>query len=180
MLLGTDLVGWMELGMEIEEVDDHALDGIPKRIVAKAMSCLGKSAFHGFKIHTANLLLLGLQPHDGVLEQKELPSHTVVALGRAELDELLCHVNDIHTEIRALLQVHYQVTPAGNNQTVAGLEAESPSVAFEGTMPSVAIGMAQIVGKRGIADSLQRAVNDDMLYKIAHLLANYSLNRPQS
>ena len=83
MLLGTDLVCRIQLGMEVEEVDNHTLHGIHQRIVAEMMIGLLQPSLHGIEIQPAYLLLLGLQLHDGVLKQKELAAHAVVALGRA-------------------------------------------------------------------------------------------------
>lgn len=99
---------------------------------------------HGIKILTAYLLLFGLQLHDRALKQEEMAAHTVVTLGRAELDELLRHINDIHAEILALLQIHYKISPTGYNQAVTCLEAERLSDALKSAIPIVTIGNGKV------------------------------------
>ena len=170
MLLGGDFVCWIQLGMEVEEIDDHTLHGIHQRIVAEMMIGLLQPSFHGLEIQSAYLLLLGRQLHDGVLKQKELAAHAVVALGRAELDELLRHIDNIHAEILALRQVHHQIATTDYNQAVASLKAERLPVALERAIPFVAIGMAKVVGKLWLTDSLQRVVYDNMLNRFHWIL----------
>ena len=64
----------------IKKIDNHTLHGIHQRIMPETMLGLLQPSFHGFKIQTAYLLLRRLQLHDGVLKQKELAAHAVVAL----------------------------------------------------------------------------------------------------
>ena len=163
MLLGGDFVGRVQLGMEVEEVDNHTLYGIHQCIVAEMMVGLLQPSLHGLEILAAYLLLIGLQLHDGVLKQKELSAHAIVALGCGHLNELLRYIDDIHTEILALLQVHHQVPTASYNQAVASLETECLSIALERAISIVAIGVAEIVGKLCLTDSLQCVVYDYML-----------------
>ena len=110
--------------MKVEKNYNHALHGIRQRIVPEMVVGLLQPSLHGLEVHSARILLLGLQLHDGVLEQKELAAHAVVALGGGHLDELLRHINDIYTEVGALLQVRHQIAPTGYNQAVACLETE--------------------------------------------------------
>ena len=146
------------------EVDDHTLHGIHQCIVAEMMVGLLQPSFHSLEIQTAYLLLHRGQLHDGILKQKELAAHAVVALGRAEFYELLRHIDDIHAEFLAFLQVHHQVPPTGNNHAVASLEAELLSVALKSTIPIVTIGMTKIVGEQRLTDSFQCIVYNYMLY----------------
>ena len=108
---------------------------------------------YSLEIMLAHPLLFWGQLHDGVLEQRQLPPHAIVRLRCTEFDELLCHVDDIHPEAVALLQVLHQVATAGDDQAVAGLKAKRLAVTLESAIPLVAIGMAEIVGKRCVADS---------------------------
>ena len=128
--------------MKVEKIYNHALHGVHQCIMSETMVGLLQPSFHGFKIQTAYLLLLRLQLHDGILKQKELPAHSVVALRCGHLNELLCNINDIHTEILTLFQIHHQIPSTGNNQAVASLETERLSVALKRAIPIIAISMA--------------------------------------
>ena len=156
------------MGVEVEEVDNHAFHGIHERVVAEEVARLLQASLHGLEVQLATLLLLRVEPHDGVLEKRELAPHAVVRLRRGHLDELLRHVDDIHAEVHAFLQVLHQVAPAGNNQAVARLETELPPVSFEGAKAFVAVGMAKIVGKLGVANPCQRMVYNNVLNAVHH------------
>ena len=61
MLLRRNLVCTIELGVEIEEVDNHAFDGVLQRIMTEMMTRLCQPPLHGIKVLTANLLLFRCQ-----------------------------------------------------------------------------------------------------------------------
>jgi len=152
--------------MEVEEVDNHALHGISQGIVTEPVGRIGQSPLDGLEVQLAYLLLLRLQPHDGVLEECQMAPHAVVRLRRGQFDELLSDVDDIHPEVTALLQVPDQVAPARNNQAVARLHAELAVMTLERAVPRRAVGVTQIVGKLTVANPRQCRVPYYMLYSI--------------
>ena len=163
MLQRTDFVGRVKPGVKVKKVNNHALHGIHQCIVTEAVAGLSQSALYGVKVSPASVLLLRRQFHDGVLKQRQVSAHAVVALRRACLDELLRYVDDIHLKVLAFPQLLHEVAPAGYNHTVARLKSERLSVALESAISVVAVGVTEIVGKGSLADSLQCMVNDDVL-----------------
>ena len=62
-----------------------------------------------------------------------------------------------------ILEVLDQIASPDYNHAVTRLKAECLPIPLKGAVPAMTIGMTQIVGKRGIADSLQRVVDDNVL-----------------
>ena len=116
------------LALLVEEVDDHTFYGVLQRIMTEMVPRLHQSSLHGVEVLAANFLLLRRKLHDGILEQREMSAHTVIALWRGELYELLSHIYHINFEVITLLQTLHQVPSAGYNHAVARLETEQTAV----------------------------------------------------
>ena len=63
VLLTADLVGTIQRGVEVEEVYNHALHGIPQGIVAEPVGRLGLSPLDGLEDQLAILLYFWLQKY---------------------------------------------------------------------------------------------------------------------
>ena len=141
--LRRDLVVAVKFDVEVEEVDNHALYGVDHRLAVEVVVRERQPSLDVVEVEGAHLLLLGVEPHDGVVEQSQVTFHAVVALWRTHLDELLRDINGIDFKILALHDVPSQITTR-ENQAVACLEAKRLVVKLEIAMPLVAIGVAQI------------------------------------
>ena len=117
------------------------------------------------EVEGAHLLLLGVEPHDGVVEQSQVTFHAIVALWRTHLDKLLRDINGIDFKIMDLHDIPRQIA-AGENQAVARLKAKRLVIEFEIAMPLVAIGVAQITRKPFVAEVDQGVLYDDVLTDI--------------
>ena len=147
--------------MEVEEVDNHALDGVDHRLAVEVVVREFQPLLDVVEIERAHLLLLWGEPHDGVVEQGHVPLHAVVALRCTHLDELLRDVDGIHLEILALHDVACHVA-AGENQAVARLKAKRLVVELKIAMPLAAIGVAQVARKPLVAEVGQGVFDDDV------------------
>ena len=139
--------------MEVEEVENHCLHSIDEHIAVEVVLWLTEPLDDDGKVVGTLLLLYRREPHDGVLEERQVSSRAVVALRGGYLNEFLCDVNDIHLEVATLHKVGQQFATAGNDETVARLETKRLVVVVEGAMPLMAVGMAQIATELPIADS---------------------------
>ena len=70
MILRTYFINPIQLSMKIEEINNHALNGVHQGIVTKAVLHLLEPEFHVVEVHSANLLLLGSETHDGVFKER--------------------------------------------------------------------------------------------------------------
>ena len=147
--------------MEVEEVDNHALDGVDHRLAVEVVVREFQPLLDVVEIEGAHLLLLGGEPHDGVVEQGQVSLHAVVALRCTHLDELLRDVDGIHLEILALHDVACHVA-AGENQAVARLKAKRLVVELKIAMPLAAIGVAQVARKPLVAEVDQGVFYDNV------------------
>jgi hypothetical protein len=150
--------------MEIEEIDDHTLDGVAQRVATEAVVGLREAEAHVVEILAAYLLLARCEAHDGVAEEGQMTAHAIVALWRGLFDEFLRDIDDIHSEIGTFAEVAHEVAPPGYDQAVARLEAERLAVADEGAVARAAKGVAQIAGILLVADVAQCVVEDDVLH----------------
>jgi len=163
--LRRDLVVAVKFDVEVEEVDNHALYGVDHRLAVEVVVREREPPLDVVEVEGAHLLLLSVEPHNGVVEQGQMTFHAVVALRRTYLDELLRDINGIDFKIRALNDVSRQIT-TGENQTVARLETKRHVVELEIAMPIVAIGVAQVARKPIVAEVGQGVFYDDVLTDI--------------
>ena len=147
--------------MEVEEVDNHALDGVDHRLAVEVVVREFQPLLDVVEIERAHLLLLWGEPHDGVVEQGQVSLHAVVALRCTHLDELLRDVDGIHLEILALHDVACHVA-AGENQAVARLKTKRLVAELKIAMPLAAIGVAQVARKPLVAEVGQGVFDDDV------------------
>ena len=148
--LRRDLVVAVEFNVEVEEVDNHALDGVDHRLAVEVVVREREPPLDVVEVEGAHLLLLGVEPHDGIVEQGQMTFHAIVALWRTHLDKLLRDINGIDFKIMALHDIPRQIA-AGENQAVARLEAKCLVVEIKIAVPLAAIGVAQIARKPLIA-----------------------------
>ena len=172
VILRRDAVCAVELGMEVEEVQNHALYGILHGIAVETMGCLLQSALDVVEVQGTNLLLVGCQAHNGILEKRQMTTHSIVCLWSGDFDESLGHVDDIHPEIITLHEIPDEVAPTRHYQTIACFEAKLPASVLEGTESRMAIGMTEIVGKLAVGYVPERIVDNDVLYSVHRLISN--------
>ena len=165
VLLRRDAVHAIERGMEVEEIENHRLDGRDEDVAVELVLGLRQTLTDDGEVVGAHVLLLGRQAHDGVLEQRQVAPHAIVALRRAHLDELLRDIDDVYHKVIAGLSAAEQVAAAGNDHAVAGLQRELAVVVRQLALAAVAVGMAQIAGQQRVGHPVQRVVEDDVLYK---------------
>lgn len=149
------------LGVKIEEVNNHPLDGVNHRLAVEMVVGEGITAFDIVEIEHTHLLLLGVEPHDGVVEQGQMPLHAIVALWGTDLDKLLRHIHHIDHEIRALFDMAHCIA-TGQNKTIAYLETERLIIKNEGAVTLSAKSMGEIARITLIGDVGQRVLNDDV------------------
>lgn len=172
MLLRRDAVHAIERGVEVEEIEDHRLDGRDEDVAVELMIGLRQALTNDGEVIGAHALLLGRQTHDGVLEQRQVAPHAIVALWRAHLNKLLRYIDDFDREVVAGLAAAEQVAAAGNDHAVAGLQCELAVVIRQPAMAAVAVGMAQIAGQQWVGHPVQGVVEDDVLYKFHSVLSH--------
>ena len=164
--LRRDLVVAVEFNVEVEEVDNHALDGVDHRLAVEVVVREGQPLLDVVEVERAHLLLLGGEPHDGVVEQGQMPLHAVVALRRTHLDELLRDIDGIDFKILALHDASRHIA-AGENQAVVRLEAKCLVVELKIAMPLATIGVAQVARKPLVAE-VDQSVFDDNVWADVH------------
>ena len=160
-VLRSDLVVAVKIHMEIEEVDNHTLYGINHRLTMEVVVCERQPLLDVVEVECAHLLLLGGEPHDGVVEQGQMPLHAVVALRRTHLDELLRDIDGIDFKILALHDASRHIA-AGENQAVVRLEAKCLVVELKIAMPLATIGVAQVARKPLVAEVDQGVFYDNV------------------
>lgn len=171
VLLRRDAVHAIERGVEVEEIENHRLDGRDEDVAVELMLGLRQALTNDGEVIGTHALLLGRQTHDGVLEQRQVAPHAIVALWRAHLDKLLRDIDDLDCEVVAGLAAE-QVAAAGNDHAVAGLQRELAVVIRQPAMAAVAVGMAQIAGQQRVGHPVQGVVEDDVLYKFHSVLSH--------
>jgi len=152
--------------MKVEEINNHTLYGIDQGIMTETVIDFRQTPFHSFKIPATHLLLTRKQFHDGVLEESEMPLHSVVALWSGNLNKLLGNVNHIYYEIIALSYLLHQVTSPGHDETVARLKAEQFAILHKRAESLMTIGVTQIAGKPAVAYARERIFYYYMLHRV--------------
>jgi len=161
VLCGDLLAAAVKLHVEVEEVDDHALDGVNHGLAVEVMAGEGMPPLDVVEVEHAHLLLLGVEAHDGVDEQRQMSLRAIIALRCADLDELLRNIHHINHEIKALHYILHQVAPR-KDEAVARLEAERLVVEGEGAVSISTKGMCQVAGIPLVGDVGQGAFDDDV------------------
>lgn len=143
MLLGDSILVSIERGMEIEKVDYHGLNGIEHGIAMKLMVVERKATADVVKIECTYLLHLGCEVHEGIVEQGQASTNTIVALRSGKRDKLRGDIDHVHPELLALVNLLEQVT-AAYNQAIAASHGVCLSVEEETAFPRMAVGMTQV------------------------------------
>jgi len=171
LVLCGNLIEAIQFCVEVEEVEYHRLHGIDEYVAEKVVLRLREALPDDGEVVDAAFLLFFREAHDGIVEQRQMSLHAIVALRCCYLQELQRGRYHVHAEVLAFLEILYHVAPTGDNHTVALTEAEGLVVVGKRAISFMTIGMAQIVGEFCVADVLECIVYDDMLYGI-HLPNN--------
>ena len=171
LVLCGNLIEAIQFSVEVEEVEYHRLHGIDEYVAEKVVLRLREALPDDGEVVDAAFLLFLREAHDGIVEQRQMPLHAIVALRCCHLKELQRGRYHVHVEVLAFPEMFYHVAPTGDNHTVALTEAEGLVVVGKRAISFMTIGMTQIVGEFCVTDVLERVVYDDMLYGI-HLPNN--------
>ena len=140
--------------MEVEEIDNHALDGIDHGIPMKVVSCQCQAPFDIVEVECTDLLLFFRQAHNRIVEQCHRPLHTIITMWCGYFDKLRCNINHIQLEVFALTDTFHQIATA-YNQTLTSLQPVYIIIIGELTETLVAIGMTQVASHLAPADAGQ-------------------------
>ena len=138
------LVGTVEHSMEIEEIEYHGLHCVGKHLMVEVVLGLREAQPDHLKVGGTALPHLRREPHNGIMEQRQVAADAIVGLRRRHFDKLLGDVNHAYAEVAALLQVLHKVASTRNDKAVASLHAMLVAVAGERARAAMTIGMAYI------------------------------------
>jgi len=85
--------------MKIKEVEDGGLHGVDERLAVETMFRIGDALFEQVEIASADNLLFGREPHDGIEEESQLSFHAVIALRRTQIYKTGLCVDDFTPKI---------------------------------------------------------------------------------
>lgn len=166
--IGNGLFG-VEVGMEIEEIEDQHLDGGDEHILVEMVATLPEAEGDLLEIVCTQRLLLRREVHDGVQKKGEASSRPIVALRGTQRDEIGGHVDYLHLKIGGGNDLLHQHTPAHNHQ-VARLEDKRLAIENKPAASRRAVGVRQIVGIGHCSQAIQSLFDDDTLHLLFFFL----------
>ena len=129
--------------MKIKEVEDGGLHGVDERLAVETMFRIGDALFEQVEIASADNLLFGREPHDGIEEESQLSFHAVIALRRTQLNEPGCHIDDFASEIIRRFYP-FDKFPLADNGQIPRMQLEIPFVETVAASSAQAEQMSQI------------------------------------
>ena len=160
--IGNGLFG-VEVGVEIEEIEDQHLDGGDEHVLVEMVATLPEAEGDLLEIVCAKRLLFRGEVHDRVQEEGEASSRPIVALRGAQRDEIGGHVDYLHLKIGGgndLLHQH----PFAHDHQVAHPEDKRLAIEDKPAASRRAVGVCQIVGIGLRSQSIQGLFDDDRLH----------------
>ena len=140
--------------MEVEEIDNHALDGIDHGITMEVVSRQCQAPFDIVEVECTDLLLFWGKVYDWIVKQCQRPFHAIIAVRCRDLDKLWRNINNICPEVFAFADAHHQFATT-KNKALASFQPIYIIVICELTEALMAIGMTQIAGNVTFADACQ-------------------------
>ena len=140
--------------MEVEEINNHALDGIDHGITMKVVSCQSQAPLDIVEVECTDLLLFFRQTHNRIVEQSHRPFHAIITMWGGNFDKLRRNINYIHLEVFALTDMIHQIATA-YNQALTRLQPIYIIIIGELTETRVTIGMTQVASHLAPADAGQ-------------------------
>ena len=92
----------VEVGMEIEEVDDHALDCIEEQVAIEMVMLLLQAHTDIFKVLAASFGLGVVERHDRVMEEHQSAAQTIIRERCCKLGKLRYHIDHYRLKIIGL------------------------------------------------------------------------------
>lgn len=154
---------WIEVGMEIEKIEDQHLDGSDKHVLVEMVATLSEAEGDLLEIVGAQRLLLWREVHDGVQKQGEAPFRAIIALRSTQRDKIGRYIDHLYPEVLLRLDALHQHTFAHDHQ-ISRPEDKRLAIENKPTVSCRAVGVRQVICVGLCSQSIQGLFDEDILH----------------